>query len=285
MGALAHFIEREGVATTSISLIREHSEAMNPPRALWVSFYLGRPFGVPDDPDFQRDVLRAALHLLPTLSTHGIVDYPIDAPAASFSDTWACPVAFAAADSDTLAGRLRAEVLGLAPWWRETHRARGRSVVGGSGPVAGEDVPTHAETLAAVLAAVAEGAELDRVPDAGAGVAWGHPMPYLLRHIAQDLRSYYQEAVVAQPGALAAGQAPSHRALNNWIFQQTALGEAIIEAGRRLTETGDPRLRVLRFWTVPEGYWPDADTPVAGPPVTDRMALADSANTLFRGGG
>ena len=200
---------------------------MNPPRALWVSFYLGRPFGVPDDPDFQRDVLRAALHLLPALSTHGIVDYPIDAPAASFSDTWACPVAFAAPDSDTLAGRLRAEVLGLAPWWRETHRARGRSVVGGSGPVAGEDVPTHAETLAAVLAAVAEGAELDRVPDAGAGVAWGHPMPYLLRHIAQDLRSYYQEAVVAQPGALAAGQAPSHRALNNWIFTQTVLGEAI----------------------------------------------------------
>ena len=110
-------------------------------------------------------------------------------------------------------------------------------------------------------------------------------MPYLLRHIAQDLRSYYQEAVVAQPGALAAGQAPSHRALNDWIFKQTVLGEAIIEAGRRLTETGDPRLRVLRFWTVPEGYWPDADTPVAGPPVTDRMALADSANTLFRGGG
>lgn len=285
MGALAHFIEREGVATTSISLVREHSEVMNPPRALWVSFYLGRPFGVPADADFQRDVLRAALDLLPSLSEHGIVDYPVDAPAASFSDTWACPVAFAPPEADSLAARLRAEVQGLAPWWRETHRARGRTALGGSGPVEGANVPAHAETLAALLAAVAEGAALDRLPDAAAAVAWGHPMPYLLRHVAQDLRSYYQEAVVAQPGVLAASQAPSHRALNDWIFKQTALGETIFEVGRRLTETGDARLRVLRFWMVPEGYWPDTDPPVIGPAVTDRMALADAANALLRGGG
>ncbi len=284
MGALAHFIEREGVATTSISLVREHSEVMNPPRALWVSFYLGRPFGVPDDPDFQRDVLRAALDLLPSLSEHGIVDYPVDAPAASFSDTWACPVAFAPPEADSLAARLRAEVQGLAPWWRETHRARGRTAVGGSGPIDVADVPAHAETLAALLAAVAEGAPLDRVPEDGAA-AWGHPMPYLLRHVAQDLRAYYQEAVVAQPGALAASQAPSHRALNDWIFKQTALGETIFEVGRRLTETGDARLRVLRFWMVPEGYWPDTDTAVIVPQIGDPAALADAANALLRGGG
>ena len=36
MGALANFIERAGVATASISLIREQSEAVKPPRALWV---------------------------------------------------------------------------------------------------------------------------------------------------------------------------------------------------------------------------------------------------------
>ena len=41
------------MATTSISLIREQSEAVRPPRALWVPFALGRPLGSAADPDFQ----------------------------------------------------------------------------------------------------------------------------------------------------------------------------------------------------------------------------------------
>ena len=53
---MTHFIQRGGVPTTSISLIREHSEAIGPTRALWVPFPLGRPWGVPEDPDFQRVV-------------------------------------------------------------------------------------------------------------------------------------------------------------------------------------------------------------------------------------
>ena len=142
---------------------------MKPPRALWVPFYLGRPFGVPDDPDFQRNVLRAALDLLPTLTEHGIVDYPVEAPDDSFSHTWACPVSFEASDADSLGARLRGEAQRLAPWWRETHRARGRTLVGASAPLPdGPDrevtVPQHVDTLAAALVDVAEGAPLDTPP-------------------------------------------------------------------------------------------------------------------------
>ena len=61
MGGLAHYLEDEGVATTQISLIREHSEAMKPPRALWVPFELGRPLGAPSDAAFQRRVQRRAI--------------------------------------------------------------------------------------------------------------------------------------------------------------------------------------------------------------------------------
>ena len=64
MGALGHFLEREGLATTGISLVREHTEKVRPPRALWVTFELGRPLGRPDDPPFQQRVVRAALDLL-----------------------------------------------------------------------------------------------------------------------------------------------------------------------------------------------------------------------------
>ena len=59
MGGLGHYLEREGLATAQISLIRVHTEKIRPPRALWVPFELGRPLGTPDEPDFQTRVLRA----------------------------------------------------------------------------------------------------------------------------------------------------------------------------------------------------------------------------------
>ena len=52
------------MATASISLIREQSEAVKPPRALWVPFALGRPLGAADDAEFQKRVMRAALGML-----------------------------------------------------------------------------------------------------------------------------------------------------------------------------------------------------------------------------
>ncbi len=269
---MSHFIEREGVATTSISLIREHTEVIRPPRALWVSFYFGRPLGVPDDSNFQRDVLRAALDLLPTATEPTLTDYPLEAPEASFSDTWACPISFAAPDADTLAGRLRSEVQRLSPWWHETYRARGRSLIGTSG-----GRPEHIESMVAFLSAIADGAALDCVPEDVESVSWTHPMPLLIRDVAEDVRLYYQEAIAAQPGAVA----PSHRALNAWIFGETALGETLIEIGKRLQEADDPRLLVVRFLMIPEGFWPDGPT---GPPMDgDRGRVSSEALDYLAG--
>ena len=83
MGALGHYLEAEGIATTQISLVREHTEALAPPRALWVPFMLGRPFGAPGNPGFQRKVLLAALGLLERHSDSGgpvLEDFQEDAP-------------------------------------------------------------------------------------------------------------------------------------------------------------------------------------------------------------
>ena len=49
MSGLAKFLEDEGLATTLIALVREQAADVAPPRALWVPFELGRPFGAPDD--------------------------------------------------------------------------------------------------------------------------------------------------------------------------------------------------------------------------------------------
>jgi hypothetical protein len=96
VGGLGHYIEREGVPTTQISLVREHTERINPPRALWVPFDLGRPLGAPDEAEFQNKVLLSALGLLEASDRPIIMDFPEDAPVSEsgFSPA-ACPVNFA----------------------------------------------------------------------------------------------------------------------------------------------------------------------------------------------
>ena len=76
MGALAHYLEEVGLATTQISLVRPHTERIRPPRELWVSFELGRPFGALGDPVFQRWVIGKALGLLERKDGPVLEDFP-----------------------------------------------------------------------------------------------------------------------------------------------------------------------------------------------------------------
>ena len=61
MCVLAHVLEAAGLATVSLVSNRVVAERMQPPRALYGEFPLGRPLGVPNDPAFQHDVLARAL--------------------------------------------------------------------------------------------------------------------------------------------------------------------------------------------------------------------------------
>lgn len=57
-------LEREGITTVSISLLREVAAQLKPPRALWVPFPMGYPLGEPRNADLQHQVIAAALRLL-----------------------------------------------------------------------------------------------------------------------------------------------------------------------------------------------------------------------------
>ena len=57
-------IEREGIATVSISLLREVASVLKPPRALFVPFPMGFPLGAPNDAGLQHRIIAAALELL-----------------------------------------------------------------------------------------------------------------------------------------------------------------------------------------------------------------------------
>ena len=75
---IAAEIERRGIPTTCIILLREVAEKVQPPRALCVPFKLGYPLGEPHDAEGQRAVVRTALGLL-ELEGPGpvIVDYAV----------------------------------------------------------------------------------------------------------------------------------------------------------------------------------------------------------------
>jgi hypothetical protein len=64
VGLVAAELERQGISTVALQLLREIAEAVRPPRALFVPFPHGYPLGRPDDPERQRAVLEAALRLL-----------------------------------------------------------------------------------------------------------------------------------------------------------------------------------------------------------------------------
>ena len=61
---IAAELERSGITTVCLMLLREVAEKVRPPRALVVPFRHGYPLGAPHDAGLQRRVVEAALALL-----------------------------------------------------------------------------------------------------------------------------------------------------------------------------------------------------------------------------
>ena len=64
VGLLAAAIERENIATVSISLLREVTSIIRPPRALFVPYKMGYPLGEANNPELQTRIIVAGLKLL-----------------------------------------------------------------------------------------------------------------------------------------------------------------------------------------------------------------------------
>lgn len=214
MGALAHYLEEGGIATTQISLVRPHTETIRPPRALWVPFELGRPFGAPDEPEFQRRVILAALSLLEREDGPILEDFREDAPGPGADGSgWVCPVALGAppeidTEPDSLAAAMATEMHRLRPWYDTGLEARGgRTTVGVS--------QLEINALAPFIAKFLE-----------------HPWPEnprqdvrlidTLKYAVEDLKSFYLESAAAQPG----GRAGSVE-LDNWFWDETVAARVL----------------------------------------------------------
>jgi hypothetical protein len=149
--------------------VREHTAAIQPPRALWVPFILGRPFGVPGDPAFQRRVLMAALRLLESPQPV-LADYPEEAPAAAPDELGgiACPVSFdRTADAADWGALLEREIEELASWHDLAVSRRSRTTTGFSGITIAEAARIVVSSLRAAPVPNLAGMDCRRDPQGG----------------------------------------------------------------------------------------------------------------------
>ena len=191
--------------TTGISLVRENTASMQPPRALWVSFPLGRPLGKPRDSVFQHRVIKAALDLLNRSNGPLLEDYPEDAPEIEIEDTPACPVTFSKPNSNARRweGILSAEVTALMPWHDLGRRQKkGRTLVG----LSEFSVKENAVKLGQIL-------NHQEIPEVE--LQW-------FKAAIEDIKVFYLEAMMAQPGVYL------HSQLDQAFWSETQMGAAIL---------------------------------------------------------
>ncbi len=200
-------MESTGIATTQISLIREHTEIIRPPRALWVSFPLGRPLGNPQDPEFQRDVLIHALSLLEYPTGPVLADYPHDAAESKDEENqMACPVNFTApksilTDQDDLFLKFRNEYSLMQTWHSLACEKKNRSITGVSGLTPDEIVDLFCNFITGNI----EGTSVE-----------GKQLSDILRLASEDLKACYFEGRLAQPS-----QSTNSTVLTEWFWGET----------------------------------------------------------------
>ena len=213
---MSHFLEKEGIPTTGISLVRPHTETIKPPRALWVPFEFGCPLGVPDDVAFQRRVLLALLKLLEAPEGPILEDFPEDAPEVNGNTTvLSCPVYYGKneaepGETDPLQTAFLREIKAMRPWYNTAVSKRNRTTVGAS--------RIELDKLGDFLYTFVKGDEPENPRD---DISLG----FIMKLAVEDLKAYYIEGVTTQPGQSSA----SSQILKDWFWGETVAGRVLLK--------------------------------------------------------
>lgn len=226
MSALALYIEDEGIPTTLISLVREHTEAIRPPRALWVPFILGRPLGAPDNISFQRKVLLTGLKLLEVKNGPVLIDFPDDAPSvidAEEIEGVFCPISFG---NNLLDAPINIQVIDeisqLKSWHDIFISKSGKTTLG----VAGVGL----EELVNFLFLFINDQPFKKYRD-------DLPLGNLLRVACEEIKTFYFEADSGQPGKRKENQ------VAKWFWHETAAGRLFNLLECHSNKHSDPDVR------------------------------------------
>jgi len=223
VSGLAHYFEDAGLATVVVALVREHVVSMRPPRALWVPFELGRPFGAPGDTGMQMRVLRAALALLEQpVREPLLVDFESQDSTPPADDNWRFP-------TQLERGSVLAEAAAVMPIWQQARERLGRTTVG----ISGLTPESAVEFVARYLSP-------DPLPNPK-----GMAPVSRVRFAIDDIKAFYTEA------ALAKGGHPSSQQLRDWFWGETLAGAMIREFQDSALASDDANLNAIASSLVP----------------------------------
>ena len=150
MCGLAQIFESQGFSTVLVGFVKEHMEIIKPPRALWLNFPMGRPMGKPNDPEFQKKVIRVAFELLQKSPGPVLEDFPEIIPVKEGRMSYALPVDLVykvnqLGDIDKLTDEVNKELSNLMPDYLKAIDINGRTTVGASEMKISDFVPYISE--------------------------------------------------------------------------------------------------------------------------------------------
>jgi len=224
-----------------VGFVREHIETLKPPRALWLDFPMGRPFGKPNDPAFQNRIIRAALNLFESHSGPVLENFPDVIPVKEGRMGYAIPPEYVVSiddigDVDALVAEVQSEIGNLRSAYTAAVDSRGRTTVGAS--------EMAIENYAPYIAEFVKGHN-PKSPRKGVTA-----IP-LLKLVVEDLNAYYTEARTHRDDI------DDFELLGKWFWEESKAGKLIMWLEARALDGEDTVLRQIvdmslitpRFWS------------------------------------
>ena len=241
MCGLAQIFESQGFSTVLIGFVKEHMEVIKPPRALWLNFPMGRPLGKPNDPEFQKKVIRAAFELLQKSPAPVLEDFPEIIPVKEGRMSYALPVDLVykvnqLGDIDKLTDEVKKELSNLMPDYLKAIDNNGRTTVGASEMEISDFVPY-----------ISEFAKGNKPKSPRKGL----PAIPLLKLVVEDLNAVYTETRIYKD------KIDDLEMLGKWFWQETYAGKLLLAIEAVSLESDDQVLRQIasmslltpRFWS------------------------------------
>ncbi len=238
---LAHFFESSGFSTVLVGFVKEHLQAIKPPRALWLDFPMGRPLGKPNDPEYQKKIIRSAFDLFNESSGPVLRDFPDVIPVKDGRMGYALPVDLVInkkdiGNIDLLVEEVKAEIKNLGPEYKKALSFRGRTTVGASEMMISDYID--------YISLFVKG-EIPKSPRKGIG-----PVP-LLKLVVEDLQAYYTETITFKD------KIDDFEKIGTWFWEETKAGRLILclesvslrSENRVLRQIVDMSLITPRFWS------------------------------------